>query len=337
VKAIVQDKYGSADLLRLEEIEKPALAAEDEVLVRVRATSVHADVWHVLTGLPYVMRLMGAGVRRPRNRVPGTDVAGIVEAVGGGVTRFRPGDEVFGETLRGHQWANGGAWAEYAVAPESGLAPKPAHIPFEQAAALPTAGLIALLNLRTLGGLEAGQHVLINGAAGGVGSIALQLTKALGATVTAVDRTEKLDLLRSLGADAVIDYAQEDFTRRGERYDLILDIPGNHTLAECKRALQPGGKWVLVGHDNYGNGMRRWVGVLPRMFLLMGRSLFDGQLPRASFATPDKAAEMALLQELLAAGKVTPHIDRAFPLREAADAIRYLQSGDVKGKIVLVV
>ena len=240
MKAIVQDTYGSADVLELRDIDRPVVE-DDEVLVRVRAASVHPDVWHVLTGLPYVLRLMGAGLRKPKNPVPGTDLAGVVDSVGKNVTRFQPGDEVFGETMRGLQWVNGGAYAEYATAPEDALALKPANVTFEQAAAVPTSALIALPSLRAGGEIQAGQRVLVNGAGGGVGAIAVQLAKAFGADVTGVDCTSKLDMVRSIGADQVIDYTQEDFTRRGERYDLIFDIPGNHSLSDCRRALTPGG------------------------------------------------------------------------------------------------
>ncbi len=336
MKAIVQDRYGSADVLKLQDIDKPVVE-DDEVLVRVRAASVHPDVWHVMTGLPYVLRVMGAGLRRPKNPVPGTDVAGLVESVGKNVTRFQSGDEVFGETIRGHQWTNGGAYAEYATAPECALALKPANVTFEQAAAVPTSALIALSGIRDDGKVRAGQRVLVNGAAGGVGAIAVQLAKAFGADVTGVDSTSKLDMVRSIGADRVIDYTQEDFTRRGERYDLIVDIPGNHSLSDCRRALTPGGIYVLIGHDNYGSGMRRWVGLLPRMFKLTAMSLFVSQLPRVRFSMPDKRESMALLKELLESGKLTPHIDRTFPLSEVPDAIRYLKEGHARGKVVITV
>ncbi len=336
MKAIVQDSYGSPDVLELRDIDKP-VAEDDEVLVRVRAASVHPDVWHVLTGLPYVLRMMGAGLRKPKNRVPGTDVAGIVESVGKNVTRFHPGDEVFGETIKGMQWINGGAYAEYATAPENALALKPANVTFEQAAAVPASALIALPSLRAGGEIQAGQKVLVNGAGGGVGTIAVQLAKAFGADVTGVDSTSKLDMLRSIGADQVIDYTQEDFTRRDERYDLIFDIPGNHSLSACRRALKPTGTYVLIGHDNYGDGMRRWVGLLPRMIKLMAMSPFVRQLPDASFSMPDKKESMALVRELLESGKLTPHIDRTYPLSEVPAAIRYLQEGHAKGKVVITV
>lgn len=333
MKAIVQDRYGSADVLRLREIEPPAVK-DDEVLVRVRAASVHPDVWHVITGLPYVLRLMGTGLRKPKNPVPGTDAAGIVESVGSKVTRFRPGDEVFGETIRGMQWTNGGAYAEYVSAPEAGLALKPANVTFEQAAAVPTAGLIALLALRGGKRIQPGQKVLVNGAGGGVGTLTVQLARAFGAQVTGVDSADKLDLIRSLGAEQVIDYAERDFTQSDQRYDLIVDIPGNHSLAECVRALNPTGKYTLIGHDNYGRGMRRWVGLLPRMFKLMAMARFVSYLGD-EHELPDKRESMALLRELLEAGKLTPFIDRTYLLSEAPEALRYLQEGRAQGKVVI--
>ena len=336
MKAIVQDAYGSPDVLELRDIDKP-LVEDDEVLVRVRAASVHPDVWHVLTGLPYVLRVMGAGLRKPKNPVPGTDLAGVVESVGKNVTRFRPGDDVFGETFKGMQWINGGAYAEYATAPEDALALKPANVTFEQAAAVPTSALIALPSLRAGGEIRAGQKVLVNGAGGGVGAVAVQLAKAFGADVTGVDCTSKLDMVRSIGADHVIDFTQEDFTRRDERYDLIFDIPGNHSLSACRRALEPTGTYVLIGHDNYGKGMRRWVGLLPRMFKLMAMSRFVSQLPDVGRPMPSKQESMALLKELLECGKLTPHIDRTYPLSEVPEAIRYLQEGHAKGKVVITV
>jgi len=334
MKAIVQNRYGSPDVLELREIDRP-ITRDDEVLVRVRAASVHPDVWHVMSGLPYVLRVMGAGLRKPGNPVPGTDVAGLVESVGKNVTRFQPGDEVFGETVRGHQWTNGGAYAEYAAAPECALALKPHNVTFEQAAAVPTSALIALPAFRGQRKIQAGQKVLVNGAGGGVGAIAVQLAKAFGADVTGVDSTSKLDLVRSIGADEVLDYTQDDFTRRGERYDLIFDIPGNHSLSDCRRALAPGGSYVLIGHDNFGIGMHRWVGLLPRMFKLMAMSRFVIQLRDMRFSMPDKTESMDLLKEFLESGKLTPHIDKTFPLSEAPEAIRYLQEGHAKGKIVI--
>lgn len=337
MKAIVQTRYGSPDDLELREIARPE-PADDEVLVRVRAASVHPDVWHVLTGLPRILRLMGAGLRRPRNPVPGTDLAGVVEAAGRSVTRFRPGDEVFGETLRGMQWVNGGAYAEYATAPERSLALKPAGIGFEQAAAAPTSALIALRLLRQEGKLREGHRVLVNGAGGGLGTLAVQLAKAFGAAeVTGVDRPGKLDLVRALGADHVLDCTRVDFTLGEERYDLVLDVPGNRSLREIQRVLRPGGVWVLVGHAAYDRNARRWLGELPRMFGLLALSPFVRGLPRADFTVPDREESMALLRELLETGKLTPHVDRAFPLSRVADAIRYLERGQAKGKVVVTI
>jgi NADPH:quinone reductase-like Zn-dependent oxidoreductase len=263
-------------------------------------------------------------------------MAGLVESVGSSVTRFRPGDEVFGETLRGYQWRNGGAFAEYVSAPENALAPKPGNVTFEQAAAVPTSGLIALLNLPD-GRLKRARRVLVNGAGGGVGSVAVQLATAYGATVTGVDGPAKLDLVRSLGADRVIDYTREDFTRGDERYDLIVDIPGNHPFPDCRRALTPDGTYVMIGHDHYGNAGRRWLGSLPRFLGLAVRSLFTSQLPGLSFSVPAKQDQMAVLSGLLEAGKLTPVIDRTYPLAEAREALRQLATGDARGKIVITV
>ena len=337
MKAIVQHKYGSPDdVLELQDIDKPVVMA-DEVLVRVHAASVHPDVWHVVRGIPYVLRIMGAGLRRPKNRVPGTDAAGHVESVGKNVTQFQPGDQVFGESIKGYQWVNGGAYAEYVSVPADRLALKPAGITFEQAAAVPTSALIALRSLRVEGKVRSGQRVLINGAGGGTGTFAVQLAKAFGADVTGVDSTRKLDMLRSIGADRVIDYTQEDFTASGQRYDLILDVPGNHSFSECKRALTPEGTYVLIGHDHFGDSGRRWLGSLPRAFKLMLMSRFVKQLPAVSFSTPSKKDSMALLKELIEAGKITPVVDRTYQLRDVPEAIRYMETGHAQGKVVITV
>jgi NADPH:quinone reductase-like Zn-dependent oxidoreductase len=335
MKAIVQNGYGSPhDVLELRDVEEPVVK-DDEVLARVHAASVHPDVWHVVRGLPYVLRIMGAGLRKPKNRIPGTDVAGRVESVGRDVTRFRPGDEVFGESVRGYQWQNGGAFAEYVSVPEDQLALKPANITFEQAAAVPTSGLIALHNLPNEERLQSGKRVLINGAGGGVGAFALQIAKAYGATVTGVDDMTKLDLVRTLGADQIIDYTQEDFTRSGERYDLIFDIPGNHPFSACRRALAPKGRYVLIGHDRFGKGAGRWLGSLPRVLKLVILSPFVSQLPSLGFSMPNKKDSMELLKELLEAGKLTPVIDRKYPLGEVPKALRYLEEGHARGKVVI--
>ncbi|MFP3989664.1 NAD(P)-dependent alcohol dehydrogenase [Streptomyces sp. E11-3] len=334
MKAIVQDAYGSADALELREIDQPVVG-EYEVLVRVHAASVHPDVWHVVRGLPYVLRLMGAGLRRPKNPVPGTDVAGRVEAVGKRVTRFAPGDEVFGESVTGYSWANGGAFAEYAAVAQDSLAPKPGNVTFEQAAAVPSSGFIVLQNLRAAGQVKAGQRVLVNGAGGGVGTLAVQLAKAYGAEVTGVDSTTKLDAIRSLGTDHVIDYTQEDFTRGGERYDLVFDVPGNHSFSACRRALTPQGTYLLIGHDHFGERGHRLLGSLPRFLRLAVLSPFVRQLPRPSLSILTKKEAMSVLSGFLESGELTPLVDRTFPLSEVPEAIRYLGEGQACGKVVV--
>lgn len=335
MKAVVQEKYGPADeVLHLREVDTPAIG-DDEVLVRVRAASVHPDVWHAVTGRPYVLRLMGAGVRRPVHPIPGTDMAGRVESVGRNVTRLRAGDEVFGESHRGFQWRNGGTFAEYVAVPEEVLALKPGNVTFEQAATVPTAGIIALHNLQNGERLQAGQMVLINGAAGGVGSIAVQLAKAWGAEVTGVDRAEKLEMVRSLGADHVVDYTREDFTRSGRRYDLIFDVASNLSLWACRKALTPGGMYVLIGHDHFGAARGRVLGSLPQALGQMALSPFVAHLPAPNFAPPCKPEAMTILRELLEMGKLAPVVGRAFSLREASLALRHLQSGEAVGRIVI--
>lgn len=333
VLAIIQEKYGSPAELRVKEVERPAVA-DDEVLVRVKATSVHPDVWHVVTGRPLALRLMGSGLRRPKQPIPGCDVAGIVEAVGSGVTRFRPGDEVFGLTLRGMMWVNGGAFAEYASAPQDGLALKPGNVSFEQAASVPMAGFITLLNVPREW-LGAGRRILVNGAAGGVGALAVQIAKAHGSHVTGVDHTSKLEQLRALGADEVIDYTREDYTRGELRYDLIVDIPGNHSFSANEQALADSGKYVLIGHDQYGTVGRRWVGSIPIMAGLVLRSRFNAHLRDDGAVRLDKQESMEALRDYLEAGQVTPVIERTFPLAEAGRAIEYLAGGKATGRIVV--
>jgi NADPH:quinone reductase-like Zn-dependent oxidoreductase len=335
MKAVVQTRYGPPEqALEVREIDRPEVG-DDEVLVRVRASSVHADVWHVVTGLPYVLRLMGSGLLRPKVRVPGTDLAGTVEVVGRSVTRFKVGDVVFGESHGGFQWKNGGAWAEFAAAPEAALALKPENVSFEQAAAVATAGSIALSNLRFEHALQPGHHVLINGAAGAVGSIALQVAKARGARVTGVDGADKLELLRSLGADHVIDYTQADVTRRDERYDLIFDVASTLSISACKRIFTPTGIYVLIGHDHYGRAGRRVLGSIPSVVWLAARALFNRHLPAPFFSAPPKQPIMAELGELLGTGKLTPVIDRTFPLEDASEAIRRLANGHALGRIII--
>jgi NADPH:quinone reductase-like Zn-dependent oxidoreductase len=335
MKAIVQDRYGSADVLELREIDRPT-ASDDEVLVRVQAASVHADVWHAMKGVPYVLRAMGSGVRVPKHRVPGTDLAGIVESVGRNVERFHPGDEVFGQSLRANLWRNGGAFAEYAAVPGTMLELKPAGLTFEHAAAVPTSGSLAVQHVRDEGRVQPGQAVLINGAGGAVGSFAVQLAKAWGASVTGVDATEKLEMLRSIGADEVLDYTKEDFTRRDERYDFILDIAGNRPWRECRRALAPDGTYVLSGFDQYGRSGHRWFGSLGRFARLMVIGPFVRQLHPFRGAR-DPGDRLVVLKEMIESGKLAPVIDRTFPLAEVPEAIRYLETGRARGKIVVTV
>jgi NADPH:quinone reductase-like Zn-dependent oxidoreductase len=323
MKAIVRDTYGSADLLELRDVDTPEIA-DDEVLVRVHAAGVDRGVWHVMTGLPYPIRLAGYGLRAPKNPVLGADVAGVVEAVGNDVKRFQPGDEVFG--------IGKGSYAEYAVAPENTLAPKPANLTFEQAAAVAVSGLPALQGLRDHGKVERGQKVLIIGASGGVGTYAVQLAKAFGAEVTAVCSTAKVDMVRSLGADHVIDYTQDDFAAAEQRYDVILDVGGNPGLSRLRRALAPKGTLVITGGETDG----RWLGGTDRQLRALVLSRFVEQ-KLTTFISTEKREDMIVLTELIESGQITPVIDRTYPLTEAAEAIRYLEQGRARGKVVITV
>jgi NADPH:quinone reductase-like Zn-dependent oxidoreductase len=335
MRAIVQNRYGMADVLELRDIERPNVG-DDEMLVRVRAASIHADVWHVMRGVPYVLRFMGAGVRRPKNLVPGTDLAGQAEWVGENVTRFQPGDEVFGQTLSANLWRHGGAFAEYAAVPASRFESKPAALTFEQAAAVPTSGSLAVQGVRDEGRAQAGQKVLVNGAGGAVGTFAVQLAKSYGAEVIGVDAPGKLDVLRSIGADRVIDHTEVDFTRIGERYDVIVDIAGDHPWPDIRRAITPTGTFVLIGHDHYGASGHRWFGSLGRFGKLLVMSPFVSQLHPFRGAK-DPGDRLVVMKELIEAGKVAPVMDRTFPLSQVPEAMRYLESGRAIGKVVITV
>lgn len=322
MRAIAQDVYGSAEVLHLAQVTRP-VPAEHEVLVRVQAAGLDRGVWHLTRGLPYLARL-AFGLRKPKNPIPGMDLAGTVVAVGPAVTRFAVGDDVFG--------SGRGSFAEYAVARADQLAIKPANLTFEQAAAVPVSAVTALQGLRDAGRIEPGQNVLIIGASGGVGSFAVQLAKAFGADVTGVASTAKLDAVRSLGADHVIDYTREDFADGASQYDLILDIGGNPSLARLRRALNPAGTAVITGGEEGGNltgGMNRQL----RALLL---SPFVGQR-LTMFIGKVGSADLEEMSGLIEARKVVPRIDRTFPLAEVPDALRYLEAGKVCGKVVITI
>ena len=321
MKAIVYDNYGSPDVLRCEDIEKPTAGA-NEVLVNVRAASVNPLDWHFMRGSPYGLRMM-AGLRKPKVRRLGADVAGHVEAIGRNVTQFNPGDEVFG-TCRG-------AFAEYACASEQAVAAKPGNLTFEQAASVPVAAITALQALRDKGRIQPGQKVLINGAAGGVGTFAVQIARSFGADVTGVCSTKNVDMVRSIGADHVCDYIKEDFTKSGKQYDLIVDCVGNHSLPAYRRVLTPRGTYVVVGGPP-----GRWIGPLALVIKTQLLSPFVSQ-KLATIMANLRQADLASMRQLIEAGKVTPVIDRRYGLTEVPEAIRYLEEGHARGKVVITV
>ena len=320
---MTQDRYGSADVLVLDDVAMPVVG-DDEVLIRVHAAGVGPDVWHLMTGLPYFVRLMGLGLRKPNTRVLGWDVGGSVEAVGKDVTDFQPGDEVFG-TCRG-------SLAEYACGRPESLALKPANLSFEQAAAVPVSGCTALHGLRDEGEIQAGQTALIIGASGGVGTFAVQLGNVFGAHVTGVCSTTKVDLVRSLGADHVIDYTREELADGGQRYDLILDTAGRRSLSHLRRALTPRGTLVIVG----GEGGGRLTGGFERQLRAALLSPFVGQRLRAVMST-ERREDLRYLKDVIEAGEVTPVISKTYPLAEAAKALSDADEGHGRGKTVITV
>jgi NADPH:quinone reductase-like Zn-dependent oxidoreductase len=322
MKAIVQDKYGSPDVLELKDIDRPVVG-DDDVLVRVHAAAVNPADWHVMRGLPYIMHMV-FGLLKPRIKVQGRDVSGRVEAVGKDVRQFRPGDEVYAEVDKG-------SFAEYTCVSEDVMELKPANLTFEQAAAIPLAANTALQGLRDRGQIQPGQRVLINGASGGVGTFAVQIAKSFGADVTGVCSTRNVDMVRSIGADHVIDYTQEDFTQGGQRYDLIFDLVGNRSLSDCRGALTPKGTLILSsGHGG------RWLGPIGRIIKALLLSPLVSQRLRPLAATQSKE-RLVVLKELIESGKVTPVIDRTYPLSEVPEAIRYLEEGHAQGKVVITV
>ena len=321
MKAVVYESYGSPEVLHLRTIEKPEVG-DDQVLVRVVAASVNPLDWHRMRGEPYVMRA-SEGWLKPKNTGLGADLAGVVETVGKNITEFQPGDEVFGMSMK--------TCAEYVRVSVEAIVPKPANLTFEQAASVPVAAITALQGLRDKGNLRPGQKVLINGAAGGVGTFAVQIAKSLGADVTGVCSTRNVELVRSLGADHVIDYTREDFSRNGQSFDLILDSAGNRSLSDYRRVLSPNGTFVLVGGPP-----GRWLGPMALAIKVVLASRFVSQR-LLTFLSKRNKDDLLFLKELIEAGKVTPVIDRAFPLSEVPEAIRYLEAGHARGKVVITV
>ncbi len=320
MKAILYTEYGPPDVLQFTEVAKPA-PKDDEVLIRIRAASVNPFDWHFMRGAPYLMRIM-TGLRKPKDTRLGVDVAGQVEAVGKNVEQFQPGDLVFGSCK--------GAFAEYGCASEGALVPKPASVSFEQAAAVAIAALTALQGLRDGGRIQRGQKVLINGAAGGVGTFAVQIAKSFGTDVTGVCSTKNVDMVRSIGANHVVDYTREDFTKTGQRYDLMFDTVGNRSLSDCRRALTTKGTLVFVGGPDKG----RWLGPLKGLLKVGVLSPFVSQKLRPFGAHLIKE-DLMVMRDLLEAGKVTPVIDRSYPLSDLPEAIRYLEEGHARGKVVI--
>jgi NADPH:quinone reductase-like Zn-dependent oxidoreductase len=322
MKAIVQDTYGTSDVLQLRDIGVPGIG-DDDALIQVRAAGVEIGTWHVMAGKPYLLRIMGFGLRKPKVLVRGRDVAGVVEAVGENVIRFRPGDEVFGTA--------DGSFAEYASAPEPRLAMKPANLTFEQAAVVPISGGTALQALRK-GNVQPGKKVVVVGASGGVGSFAVQLAKAFGAEVTGVASTSKIDFVRSLGADGVIDYTREDFADGTRTWDLIIDTGGRRSLSGLRRALTPEGTLVIVG----GEGGGAWLGGFDRNLRSGLVSMFVSQ-HLTMLASKERWEDFDVLRELIEDGKVTPVIDRTYPLTEAHEAIDYIVDGHARGKVAITI
>jgi NADPH:quinone reductase-like Zn-dependent oxidoreductase len=323
MKAIVYTKYGPPEVLQLKEVDKPA-PRDDEVLVKVQAASLNAAEWRIVRGKPLMLRLAVGGLLKPKHPIPGAAIAGRVEAVGKSVTQFQPGDEVFGD-ISGCGW---GGFAEYVCASEAALALKPANMTFEQAAAVPLAAVTALQGLRDKGQIQPGQKVLINGASGGVGTFAVQIAKSYGAEVTAVCSTRNVDTMRSIGADHIIDYTQEDFTKNGQLYDLIIGANGYHSLSDYKRALSPNGTYVMTG----GSGTQLLQTMLMGPWISMTGSKKMGNL----MAKPNQK-DLVFMSELLEAGKVVPVIDKCYPLSEVPEALRYLEEGHARGKVVITV
>jgi NADPH:quinone reductase-like Zn-dependent oxidoreductase len=324
MKAVVYTNYGSPDVLEIRDVKKP-VPNDDQVLVKVRAASLNPLDWHYMEGTPYIMRAMGVGLRKPKSPRLGVDLAGEVEAVGKNVTEFKPGDEVFGT-------GGGAAFAEYVCARKIRLVLKPANITFEQAAAVPIAALTALQGLRDTGKVQSGQKVLINGASGGVGTFAVQIAKSFGADVTGVCSTKNLDLVRSLGAEHVIDYTKEDFTKGDERYDVILDNVGTQPLSGFRRALKPNGICVMIGGGGPNDG--GLIGPLGRPVKALLVSPFVSQKMSMMMAEI-RQEDLTAMRDLMQAGKVTPVVDKTYPLSQVREAMKYLEAGHARGKVII--
>ncbi len=323
MKAIVYEKYGPPDVLQLKDVEKPT-PKDDEVLVKVQAASLNAGDWHALRGTPFLQRLE-SGFPKPKNLILGADVSGRIEAIGKSVAKFQPGDEIYGDLY----WCGFGAFAEYVCIPEKSLALKPTNISFEEAAAVPQAAFTALHALRDQGQVQLGQKVLINGASGGVGTFAVQIAKAFGAEVTGVCSSQNLELVCSIGADHVIDYTQEDFTKNGQQYDLIVDIVANHSLSDLKRSLNPNGICVVVGFSTLVHMLK--VTILGPWMSRIGSKKIGMLMPK------EDETDLTFMKELLETGKIIPVIDKYYTFSELPEAIRYLEEGHARGKVVITV
>ncbi|MFC3853043.1 NAD(P)-dependent alcohol dehydrogenase [Salinispirillum marinum] len=337
MKAIIQTGYGPVERVwQQRDMPQPKPKA-NEVLVRVKATSVHADVWHVAMGLPKVLRIMGNGVFKPRQPIPGIDVAGDVVAVGESVTQFNVGDAVFGESHKGMQWKTGGAFAEYVAAPASSLVHKPEPLSYEQAAAIATPGIIAWQNLHAGALLENAQRVLVNGAAGALGSLVVQMAKAYGAHVTAVDRRATFAYLTELGADDCVDFERENIMSRSpSAFDLVVDVASTLPIPECQHLMAEQGQFVLIGHDHFGKQGGRWLGSIPAMFKPMLDKRFKKHLPKGGPSSLSKHECLNALRALAVEGKLSVRIVERYPLSEAVTAMQQLQTGAAVGRIVLM-
>jgi len=333
MKALIQPEYGGFDKLKRVDLDRPVPKA-GQVLVRVLSTSLHADIWHVMEGRPFPARLFAKGLFSPKGRILGTDLAGIVESVGEGVGTFQEGDAVYGDAVHGMPWKHGGTFAQFALIPASELLKKPENLSFEEAAALCTSGYVALLNLLYIGNLKEAKTILINGAGGAVGTLALQIAKAYGAHVTAIDCTEKVALLASLGANRVIDYTQQDFRKESNRYDMIFDVASTLRFPDLAPFLTEKARYVYIGHEHFGKSGGRFWGVFPRILGLMLRTPFNAHLANADF-NPHCQEIMSELDRLARAGQLRPLVEKTFPLEQVQQAAAHMMDPKARGRAVL--